>query len=706
MHIFVSVPFPPFFHIFDFFDSLFPIRPNVYRLILQSIFVLCPVRIVMENRFKFQYPNDFLRNLHDDELIVNEYTRDILDENGQFEIMAKRSAKSLVVNSAKKRRTSSPSTKKKLTISAPLFFDHQEHDSVSASNVVSKVRDAQTQFPDRTFPTARTELGPCVQQQSSSVDATGSDSDLFESLIRSTKKTVTKKVTTANKQSKESLKNVFEDDAPSDLNDEVFKTLIEKSGERPMGHNSFKLSCDRIDKACISSEYDPFLPFETNKVWSFASHKEFVDGLVDPNDATVFAYLRWCASRAIEAEVDPLYPPNSVLRLFSLFEKVNELGEQIEFESGSHTYSMSGKQMRRSVTKALDLVFGSFDADVVSRSMVKSRRWKNSAYYHDLNFDETGKQRDEETIVKMLKQRWEEKRNQGTVLHEYIHSLSSNTLRSGVDDAKLDEDSPAATTTVTMMPDGTQEEFQAVPEETTVERESDGLTTTFEVTDDKSTDEVQASVESSSVSDEHLSDSYAALYHRMASAALECTLLERWRKFVFNNCFYGTRFVPFRYSTATNDTVAMVDCHHVTAFDRFNRRRLADGWLLLVSEYSVYDCDASLAGSIDAVYVVYPAHGPCLLAIVDWKRCAIEMVSGMRHTNNYTSHLPKCNYSKYAMQVNLYRELLERMLKGYAIVVFMYLVSIREGRDLPEIYSVPRLNDAQLFIDELCSRKY
>lgn len=146
------------------------------------------------------------------------------------------------------------------------------------------------------------------------------------------------------------------------------------------------------------------------------------------------------------------------------------------------------------------------------------------------------------------------------------------------------------------------------------------------------------------------------------------------------------------------------------AFDVFDQKRFNDGWLLLASEFPVFDVDCGIAGSIDAIYTPYPDR-PELVVLVDWKSCNIDFgtrynqfAKGMKYTNNYTSHYPKCNYWKYAMQLNVYRELLERMMDGSLIVLDMLIVSLIETSPYPAIYSVPRLSDAELFVDEFKSK--
>lgn len=221
------------------------------------------------------------------------------------------------------------------------------------------------------------------------------------------------------------------------------------------------------------------------------------------------------------------------------------------------------------------------------------------------------------------------------------------------------------------------------------------------------------------------------LYRRLMDARASSTLHERWRDFVRTTCFYGARHLSSEWISASKDSCrkdekkrAEEDCRcnrnvelnasflvdndrSVMAFNRFNCQRLRDGWLLLASEYTVYDRQASLGGSIDAIYIPYPQF-PHLVVLVDWKRCEIDFGTkyysanpSMRYQSNYTLHYPKANYWKYAMQLNVYRELFERMFAGKMIVLDMMIVSLPPDSLYPFVYSVPRINDAQLFVDEL-----
>ncbi|KAK2574794.1 hypothetical protein KPH14_013118, partial [Odynerus spinipes] len=77
--------------------------------------------------------------------------------------------------------------------------------------------------------------------------------------------------------------------------------------------------------------------------------------------------------------------------------------------------------MRLSVTKALDLIFGAFDEDLVTSRMINSSGWKRNKLYKRFNYDHNGTQRSESQIKQLILDEWKEKRDRGTVLHDYIN---------------------------------------------------------------------------------------------------------------------------------------------------------------------------------------------------------------------------------------------------------------------------------------------
>jgi hypothetical protein len=80
------------------------------------------------------------------------------------------------------------------------------------------------------------------------------------------------------------------------------------------------------------------------------------------------------------------------------------------------------------------------------------------------------------------------------------------------------------------------------------------------------------------------------------------------------------------------------------------------------TEWTVFDEEMKLTGSIDMVYMDTTDPTGNTLAIYDWKRCA-----EISHENKFSSaltpeikHLPDTNFWHYSLQLNTYKTILER----------------------------------------------
>lgn len=335
-----------------------------------------------------------------------------------------------------------------------------------------------------------------------------------------------------------------------------------------------------------------------------------------PEFSTVYTYLCERTKQYAKKEL-----PLDVVRMRQLYVALSRAATFVRFDAEAHVYSVyDGKiwnTLTFSVTKALELIFDTFDADLVAKKMVESQRWKKNALYSQLNFDEAGNPRDPKTVQNLLKNHWKMKRDKGTALHEYIQS---QTRGQGTDFAAQMQPLPAHPDDELMDTSENPMQIQRLGEI--------GPLSSFSV-----------------------------------------------------------------------------DHENVRAFERFTKQREANGWLLLASEYIVHCKEASLGGCIDAVFLPYPAR-PDLVVLVDWKRCEIDygtryspLAPGMRYEHFYTLKFPKSNYWKYAFQLNIYRELFERMFN--VVVIDMLIVSFPERSEYPHVHAVPKLHDAQLFIEDL-----
>jgi hypothetical protein len=78
------------------------------------------------------------------------------------------------------------------------------------------------------------------------------------------------------------------------------------------------------------------------------------------------------------------------------------------------------------------------------------------------------------------------------------------------------------------------------------------------------------------------------------------------------------------------------------------------------TEWYIFDEEHELAGSVDMLYQVN--GDPNNLVIYDWKRsCKLSKKKGFggKTMKAPLDHLPDCSYWHYAMQLNIYRHILE-----------------------------------------------
>jgi len=106
------------------------------------------------------------------------------------------------------------------------------------------------------------------------------------------------------------------------------------------------------------------------------------------------------------------------------------------------------------------------------------------------------------------------------------------------------------------------------------------------------------------------------------------------------------------------------------------------------TEWTIYDEDVKVAGSIDMVY----ENPDSTLEIYDWKRCKeITKINGWNETatNKLINHLPSTNFWHYALQLNTYKQILEA--KYDKIVTKLCLVRIHPDSNTYDLIEVPFL---------------
>lgn len=149
--------------------------------------------------------------------------------------------------------------------------------------------------------------------------------------------------------------------------------------------------------------------------------------------------------------------------------------------------------------------------------------------------------------------------------------------------------------------------------------------------------------------------------------------------------------IEFYYNGWTDQFPYLTPPEFTSQFQSFQKNVVeAEGLVPYRTEWFVFDEDHELAGSIDMTYQMDP-RDPDRLVIYDWKRsCKLS-----QKTNRYQNmrppldHLPDTNYHHYAMQLNIYRYVLET--KYGKRIEGMYLVGIHPDLNGYQREPVPRL---------------
>ncbi len=111
------------------------------------------------------------------------------------------------------------------------------------------------------------------------------------------------------------------------------------------------------------------------------------------------------------------------------------------------------------------------------------------------------------------------------------------------------------------------------------------------------------------------------------------------------------------------------------------------------SELTVYDEDVKIVGTIDMIF----ENKDGTVDIYDWKRNK-EIVKENRYKKYFIKeelkHLPDTNYWQYALQLNIYKAIIER--KYEKKVNNLYLVVLHPDNDNYKVYGLPNLQDEVL----------
>ena len=122
----------------------------------------------------------------------------------------------------------------------------------------------------------------------------------------------------------------------------------------------------------------------------------------------------------------------------------------------------------------------------------------------------------------------------------------------------------------------------------------------------------------------------------------------------------------------------------------FHRKQVSGGNLVPYrTEWVVYDEEYQLAGSIDMLFQV--GDDSDQIVIYDWKRCKKISKTGFDSAKPPIDHLPDSNYWHYALQLNMYRYILQ---KNYGKkVTGLFLVCLHPNQSNYQQIKVPFLDD-------------
>ena len=107
------------------------------------------------------------------------------------------------------------------------------------------------------------------------------------------------------------------------------------------------------------------------------------------------------------------------------------------------------------------------------------------------------------------------------------------------------------------------------------------------------------------------------------------------------------------------------------------------------TELSMFHCGLLVAGQADAIFVDDSEES---MTIIDWKRTPkLSRDNAFRALKPPFEHLPDCNYWTYALQLNIYRFILET---EYSMrVKAMYLAQVHPSIATGRLVGVPAMDD-------------
>lgn len=115
-----------------------------------------------------------------------------------------------------------------------------------------------------------------------------------------------------------------------------------------------------------------------------------------------------------------------------------------------------------------------------------------------------------------------------------------------------------------------------------------------------------------------------------------------------------------------------------------------DVWIPYRTEWTIYDESARIGGTVD---MVYKNVRDGTFTLVDWKRCKEMHTTGKSSAKGVMSYMRDCNFTRYALQIGIYRYILENV---YGLIVRdAFVVQFHPALDNYQMHRVP--SDTQLY---------
>lgn len=117
---------------------------------------------------------------------------------------------------------------------------------------------------------------------------------------------------------------------------------------------------------------------------------------------------------------------------------------------------------------------------------------------------------------------------------------------------------------------------------------------------------------------------------------------------------------------------------------------LPDAWIPYRTEWTIYDESARIGGTVD---MVYKNVRDGTYTLVDWKRCKEMHTTGKAPAKGVMAHMRDCNFTRYSLQLGIYRYILENV---YGLTVRdAFVVQFHPSLENYQMHRVP--SDTQLY---------